>query len=116
MRASETRAGNYFINDKGKEEIVCEMKSHTKKGMLNGVWLKFRPIKLTEEWLLKFGVYFGFNAYNNQYEIEYAIEEYHLRLNYDVGMSKFIGVIKYVHQLQNLYFALTNTELTIKES
>jgi hypothetical protein len=25
------------------------------------------------------------------------------------------GNIKYVHQLQNLYFALTNTELTIKE-
>ena len=71
-------------------------------------------IPLTEEWLLKFGFvqylliwrYKGFtiaSSLNNGYGLTgYCIE------------NIFPINCLYVHQLQNLYFALTNEELTIK--
>ena len=76
------------------------------------------PIPLTEEWLVKFG-------------FEYKDGYLTLELGYFSG-SNFIywigdvlnlfcksgmmltNNIKYVHQLQNLYFALTGEELKIK--
>mgnify|MGYP003659990312 CR=1 FL=1 len=73
-----------------------------------------KPIILTEEWLVKFGVLFGFNHCGSVYDIEYGLNGYNLRLNYDVGMSKYIGSIKHVHQLQNLYYALTGEHLVIQ--
>ena len=69
------------------------------------------PIPLTEEWLLKFGFtkeVLGWKHWNLD-----------LYLYLDNGcfeseqLPMFI-YLKYVHQLQNLYFALTNEELCIK--
>jgi hypothetical protein len=74
-----------------------------------------KPIPLTEEWLLKFGFV---KIYNCIYEIEMDghVIEFDLRFR---KMSVYFGDIllqlKYVHELQNLYFALTSEELTIKE-
>jgi hypothetical protein len=72
------------------------------------------PIPLTEEWLLKFGF------------VEYKTEDKHhtfakRSFNWNDGVLYVIGHgyinhIKYVNQLQNLFFALTGEELTIKES
>jgi hypothetical protein len=73
-----------------------------------------KPIPLTEEWLLKFGFkwkqikdlssytlskleLYRYSSNNNKIFFEYAEGEVEL---------------KYVHQLQNLYFALTGEELT----
>ena len=71
-------------------------------------------IPLTEEWLIKFGfkkTWFGYENISTGIEIEplengdYTIcinaNEYHIGENF-----------KYVHQLQNIYFALTNRELS----
>ena len=70
-----------------------------------------QPIPLTEEWLEKFGFEYSdlngdsglwkippFQIYGkcNQFIYEYALD------------------VNYVHQLQNLYFAITGEELTIK--
>lgn len=72
------------------------------------------PIPLTEEWLIKFGFecfqegWYGINPYALQFEFTWNI--------YD-GIIRWKGsAVKcnYVHQLQNLYFALTGTELTIQ--
>tara|TARA_R110002126_G_scaffold283135_1_gene432202 strand:+ start:379 stop:738 length:360 start_codon:yes stop_codon:yes gene_type:complete len=75
----------------------------------------YKPIPLTEDWLLKFGFVFtnifqGFNQYRNENVLELSITPngYEFFFNY-----KWIRV-KHVHQLQNLYFTLTNEELTIK--
>ena len=76
------------------------------------------PIPLTEEWLVKFG--FEYLA-----DIELSMEKIYMHKNMkqtlfiEVGenftiKSKCQDVTnKYVHQLQNLYFALTGKELTM---
>ena len=71
-----------------------------------------KPIELTEEWLIKFGFkkmnYKLLNKivfYSETWDIEFSDNEFYMP---DIGI-----VVKYVHQLQNLYFALTNEELSI---
>ena len=66
------------------------------------------PIPLTEEWLLKFGFKKNSEFYENGKVI--LIEEnnsFHLAF---LNCSS----IKYVHQLQNLYFALCGEELQLQ--
>lgn len=92
--------------------------------------INIEPIELTEEWLLKFS--FAKDNQNNyrKYDDEtcgvLGIVEHkklytneHLSFFFNVGGSYAISSIdfqiKYVHQLQNLYFALCGSELTIKE-
>lgn len=77
-----------------------------------------KPIPLTEEWLLKFGFEklcstekgFKQNVYSMRNP---SLQIYELSKGY--GVSFWIGnELKHVHQLQNLYFALTGEELTFK--
>lgn len=65
-----------------------------------------RPISVTEEWLVKFGAE---NIRENQYRIGNRL--FILRNGYWVDYGTSV-ILKYVHQLQNLYFALTKEELT----
>lgn len=72
-----------------------------------------KPIQITEEWLLKFG--FEKMIVEN-YPIfilgNFMIEFYELESLVNYMNTELIN-IHYVHQLQNLYFALTQTELTL---
>ena len=85
------------------------------------------PIPLTEEWFMKFGFekeideFDIFSIHNSQYSIQHykngkcifvysPINE----LNSEDEENVIFLQIKHVHQLQNLYFALTGEELTIK--
>lgn len=76
------------------------------------------PIPLTEEWLLKLGFAHGsFGIDRGELSIiTKGMDEY-----YENGRTYFNSWCilehqpEYVHQLQNLYFALTGEELTIKE-
>jgi hypothetical protein len=70
---------------------------------------KLKPIPLTEEWLLKF----GFDKIDFQF-IKNGIKLFPIRDLYYRGNFPIKSDIKYVHQLQNLFFALTGEELTIK--
>jgi hypothetical protein len=88
-------------------------------------WKDIEAIPLTEDWLLKFG--FKQLKENNSYPEDFA------KIIYDNGRMriygntiewiesnddyffKIINTPKFVHQLQNLYFALTGEELEIKE-
>lgn len=76
-----------------------------------------QPIPLTEEWLLKFG--FGRAS---ETDWIWAYKGYHhFRIDFDEGIGGIDGYrnsyreFNYVHQLQNLYFALVGEELTVKE-
>jgi hypothetical protein len=77
--------------------------------------LEFIP--LTEEWLLKFGfekssgTSVSFQLESKYFDIRYYNQE--ISIISDRDDLKMIQV-KYVHQLQNLYFALVGEELTIK--
>jgi hypothetical protein len=79
----------------------------------NGRWLKhFKPIPLTEDWLVRL----GFRYYKETNGYAYRI---HFRIQFVKSENGFMAYIdntewhelKYVHQLQNLYFALTGEEL-----
>jgi hypothetical protein len=83
------------------------------------VWVSQQPIPLTEELLLKFG--FKINMDNFDWNAGIGtncIDDFELSLRYTDNVGWFYKSkctpIKYVHQLQNLYFAITNKELTLK--
>jgi hypothetical protein len=122
MEENELRIGNY-IKRKQSGTIV-----ETKQFMLHDYELKyFEPIPLTEEWLLKFGFKKSIVKEpwfeRNKIELfKYSKGDFFLlgRYNtaYGIGLHDiWDGMeinLQYVHQLQNLYFALTAEELTIK--
>lgn len=113
MKATELRIGN--ITDKGIIKSFYEQGVHVgfeKTFSFNDI----KPIKLTEEWLLKF----GFNEYMATCDLRINIGggvllQFHFGVNQVeccIGDEISRTDIIYVHQLQNLYFALTQTELT----
>lgn len=68
-----------------------------------------QPMQLTEEWLLKF----GFNGDVNRSNY-FNIKGMSIWKCNDLLMCDKNGIIiRYVHQLQNLYYALTGDELQI---
>lgn len=132
INRTELRIGN-IIQFANTIQVVDAI---DQEGFLNCVVLhsdrhvkEFESVPLTEEWLLRFG-----------FEITDQPTPYNQRFFWELGP---IGIaqeliekptlelikgafrfwysddysleVKYVHQLQNLYFALTGTELTIKE-
>ena len=76
-----------------------------------------QPITLTEEWLLKFGFIYTDDVDN--LNRDYKLQEFEIQLHLDVNDFMCCNTIpnyvqiKYVHQLQNLYHALTGEELTL---
>jgi hypothetical protein len=133
MKIIELRIGN-IVGFKNRDDCYCVVTDLSSAGGIHLI-RKFydgdeddqpeviddiTPIPLTEEWLLKF----GFNNINSkEYGIKCGSCWMSLSNPKDMGewqdcycwifdRFKFIE-LKYVHQLQNLYFALTGEELTI---
>jgi hypothetical protein len=138
MKANELRLGNLLNHNNGSMvgsfivglihlEDIIKKNSHARE---------YEPIPLTEEWLLKFGFeksqeqwytikYFTdcdlateqmaitYNLSSNRCAVFDAIEETDIVniLSYPIYTSK---KVLYVHELQNIYFALTKKELTMK--
>jgi hypothetical protein len=80
-------------------------------------WDNIEPILLTEEWLVKF----GFNKESNGWKTISICEEISIGWEYWAGVtisvngeSFMLNHIRCIHHLQNLYFALTNQELTLQ--
>lgn len=115
MNANELRLGNYVFTKSETIQQVAEITEtlisiKTRHGKSVGGFdiTLFKPITLTEEWLVKF----GFEKISNDW-----VNLIFLRKNGTgwLYLSSPLHVnIFYVHQLQNLYFALTGDELTIK--
>jgi len=113
MKANELRIGNWVHSGLTDTDFIIDAHDirNISAGFDNG---KTQPILLTEEWLLKFG--FEFNNLNETYFFEKFSFRLYLRENelYHNWMGGNV-FIKHVHQLQNLYFALTGEELKIKQ-
>lgn len=114
MKENELRVGNYVNLPHGDCQILYFLKVgvHLTDGN-GGTFHSLKPIPLTEEWLVKFGL----NNYPNRKNF-YNLGEYSILLTTETTLfyiGRNIIKIKYVHQLQNLYFALTGEEL-INES
>jgi len=113
MRVSELRIGNLLRDKVSKTELkVIEL---TEKDIITYVidrslfplkngW-GIEPILLTEEFKIEFGNdklvlvdKLGFVIFKNEYAYQFVFDDY-----------------PYIHDIQNLYFALTNKELIINK-
>lgn len=124
IHPNELRRGNYVETPNGIKQIRYFVKDIA--NFDNGeCWSceVLNPIKLTEEYLLKFGWVWNkecnsFEKYPNgdgrMYMRFRDVSNSYVMFNY-VLKSLTAERIWYVHQLQNLYFALTGKELDIKE-
>ena len=124
MKTNELRVGSlvttYFsdvrifeVSAIHSDRIYLKSIVDTSQSGITPVYIK--PVPLTEEWFLKF----GFKPLGNTFEFWensiYSVEkEGNFWQVYYASNDRMVQ-IKYVHQLQNLYFALTGKELTIKE-
>lgn len=77
------------------------------------------PIPITEEWLLKMGFIEDSVQYEDQEDFYFFKKDvFYIDGNslqpYDAGFPIANYKIEHVHQLQNLYFALTGEELEFK--
>lgn len=118
IQPNELRIGNWvkWPNEKEPNEVTW---AH---GHWLGVFEKNyslpEPIPLTEDWLIRFGfigdVNSGFGK--DAIELNYITTDEHFEFEYKTSSKAWMLVpIKYVHQLQNLYYTLAGEELTISE-
>lgn len=116
MKANELRIDNLVNDSTGN--------THRVEGVYpNRDYSKWSGIPLTEDWLLKLGFalqhkgheqsFLDINVGSNNYftfSLKSKVLSYQLK---GYGIVQTLKHIKHVHQLQNLYFALTNEELTV---
>lgn len=124
MEAKDLRIGNY-IDYETEREIVTMQITYEYIRLIHNGNKNFKPIPLTEEWLLKFGFekeveykkkinfsrfhLFQINASNpyNDNKNEFKVNFYQSKQTVELCR------IKYVHELQNLFFCLCGEELTL---
>jgi hypothetical protein len=139
IKANELRIGNVVINPHTKE--ICTVRGikpnyKQTRNRSNGeffYWLDvekydgmnvtvdlFSGIPITEDWLVRLGLEKSHGMWSRYFQESnpgfFYLElfengKFHLT-NTDYGKSSV--AIEYVHQLQNLYFAITGEELTLK--
>lgn len=123
IKAQELRLGNLVL-DYG---IIVPV-NHLMLSRLVGIedegkkCINLSPILITEDWLVKFG--FRKCSGSRTYE-KFPVQVHfgddgrlYVTLEFDstvTGSYSYDTDCEYVHQLQNLYYALTGEELTIKE-
>jgi hypothetical protein len=120
MKANELRIGNlvdYMGIEKpiamiGVDSVMLFQKNFD---VIQSRLTEIKPIPLTEEWLLKLGAK-KFDAgfvidrfrllYRSEYGYYYVINKY---------TNEYFSKVEFVHEWQNLFFAMNNQELTINE-
>lgn len=126
MKAKELMIGNYIRNT--NDNAIVQVATIERFGVTlkdRAYFLSFtageiKPISLTKEWLKKF----GFDKNSREYQLIEKKTQFtlnligkYLHIKTDIGNGKWndmlIDIPKYVHQLQNFWFAHTGKELTI---
>ena len=121
ITANELRIGNWleFDNYIQPSKFIQVGRRFFSSASIDGTEENFRvseyyhPIPLTEELLLKCGFY-----HNEKIEYRLHCPEFPITIDIDdfgiqISDSWEFGSIQYLHELQNLYYALTKTELII---
>jgi len=143
MQASELRIGNFIQTDKSiaMHAITISRLGDIKIRLISGdkdpvvyvaMFGNFRiavqlsecqPITLTDEWLGRFGFGKVDLHFHKKYQDDQVfcisggknnIWQFFVESEAPYSENSIDIEIKYVHQLQNLYFALTNSELIFK--
>jgi hypothetical protein len=80
---------------------------------------KVQPIPLAEEWLVKFGFenLESKTLFTKKFNVArvFSIVQHGYTGVFTYPTQNGVTIIQYVHQLQNLYFALTGEELKLKQ-
>lgn len=111
MKVSELRIGNWVVPPETPfEPVPINLKGLEYYGD------DLIPIKLTEEWLLRFGFEKSKLNYwmlpNKSFFLGITLNNFIYPM---FDTDNWIPIkLEYVHQLQNLYFVFTGEELTIK--
>lgn len=116
IEARELRIGNFFIEE-NSGEIIKVIGLEEKRIVFSGMFLdkwQSKPIPLTEEILLKCG-------FTERYDEVFFIATGYVEIIYLKG-ELYLSIegqllplqCEHLHQLQNLYFALTGEELEVK--
>lgn len=132
-KANELRIGNLLdngyiivqvtsisldIDDEYQPSIgICKYGEHRDEVIVNeaAFGIEIKPIPLTPEWLERLG-YKKDSMDNKWYQSPSNLPPIYNWRRGDYGMDGLplsVKSIQYLHQLQNLYFALTGEELTI---
>jgi hypothetical protein len=123
FKASDLRVGN-LINVLNPNTGIWNIEATKGKTIMilqqeEGHYLlinNLKPIPITEEWLLKFG--FIKTEYKSDIIYDSGLQSStYITIDNDYSSyfmwGEYLTSIKYVHELQNLYFALTQRELTV---
>ena len=128
IKANELRIGNKlnFLGDVVTFKNITEIREDgifwikTFEPKIESKNFHFKPIEITEEWLLKFG--FKNKNGQNRYELKHIgmvlLNDSVCVTMYDAynEVDNSLVLLNYIHQLQNLYFALVGSELQLLEA
>jgi hypothetical protein len=112
MKANELRIGNFVSLFGLGETVEFPLTEPRFIRVLNGEY-KVEPIPLTEEWLVKFG--FEFLKKKSGTQGVHTNGKMNLVISNCGNVYRINQPVRYVHHLQNLYFALTGEELIINK-
>jgi|ERR1035437_2221518 hypothetical protein len=138
MVATELRVGNLInhgdktivVEDICKVGVNAEIDSYGHCDQIYYIlWKDLNPIPLTHEWLIKLGFhdndyktgYIGIDVCHTDFvltkpENEDASHAGFYRWVYIQGKVHLLKRIQYVHDLQNLFYAITGEELKLKNN
>ena len=118
--SNEVRIGNlvnYNDGEYGFDDYVVIIEPHeihTYRTIAERIKnAELNPIPITPEWLERLGLKGHSFDFSKVFTISYYDDMVHIE-QYSEGPFD-LPHIKYIHQLQNLYHALTGQELTVKE-
>ena len=125
MDAKTLRLGNIVrskTNGIGKvEQVGSSINSNYVEGRsIDGNYWEnsFLPVEITPKWLIDFGFTpkTKLSGHNGFYlDGWYLIKEKDIYQFIPAGSSQIMKEIKYLHELQNLFFAITGRELELKD-
>lgn len=115
MRACELCVGNYYHHVQDGGFHVYRVHDFDSLASMSEDYEEFNPILITEEWLVDFG-------FVNTSEYKYLKGDFFFCFKTNVEQIRMKGQpikiknrIKYIHQLQNLYFCLIGEELVLQD-
>ena len=120
MKVEELRIGNWVMGYHDPFQWSLEHFDLLKQADLDEIIKE--PVLITEEVLLKCGFEIKPNsslpafAYSRRLDlqVEFMLGEYSFRIEVENRHTTFVRVIKYLHELQNLYFSITGEELEVE--
>jgi hypothetical protein len=118
MKISELRIGNYIHTKGGELCTIFQLCGEDEKikDKINYINIdEFKPIPIDLEWLEEFK--FHIIKIKKEYSV-YSFDDFN-RINiteYAYYYQNYMGTkpIKYVHELQNIYFSINGKELKLK--